>query len=216
MEPDELKTAWQALGQQLERHQHIQWQLLKDSKLDRVRRGLRPLYWGQALQMLLGIGLVVLGIACWSRNVQVPGLFANGILVHAFGVVTLAMAGITMGLISRIDYAAPVLRIQKQFALLRRFYRLNAYLCGATWWIMWLPVTVAFAGLDRHDPAVDTPAWVAWSLGISAGGLLATCFFAYWQDRRQRATGRPGAIDESDGIRRGRQLLDEVASFERE
>ena len=47
MEPDELKTAWQALGRQLERNDAIQLQLIRDGKLGRARSNLRPLFWGQ-------------------------------------------------------------------------------------------------------------------------------------------------------------------------
>ena len=65
MELDELKHAWQALGRQLERQEAIQWQLLRERKLERVRHGLRPLVWGQVLQMLLGLGLIALGVAGW-------------------------------------------------------------------------------------------------------------------------------------------------------
>ena len=99
MELDELKAAWQVLGDRLERQEAIQWQLLRDRKLDRVRASVRPLFWGQALQAMLGIGLLVLGVACWGRNTDVPGLFATGIVLHAFGVVTMVMAIITMSLI---------------------------------------------------------------------------------------------------------------------
>ncbi len=92
MELDELKHAWQALGRQLERQEAIQWQLLRERKLERVRHGLRPLVWGQVLQMLLGLGLIALGVACWTGNAGVPGLFWSGVLVHAFGVAHVALA----------------------------------------------------------------------------------------------------------------------------
>ena len=52
MELDELKAAWQVLGDRLERQEAIQWQLLRDRKLDRVRASVRPLVWGQALQAM--------------------------------------------------------------------------------------------------------------------------------------------------------------------
>ena len=41
MELDELKSAWQVLGRQLERQEALQWQLLRERKLEHVRRGLR-------------------------------------------------------------------------------------------------------------------------------------------------------------------------------
>ena len=223
MELDDLKQAWQTLGLQLETTQALQWEILRDRKLDKVRGHLRPLVWGQVLQILLGIGLIVLGVACWTRNTDIPALFGTGLLVHAFGVVTTAMAGITIGLASTIDYAAPVLRIQKQMARLLRFYVLNANLCGAPWWIMWVLVVVAFAGLGEVDPAAGTPEWIAISLGIGVAGLLGTWVWSAWSawsSRRSSAkradTSGCAVADGGDGIRRSQRQLDELACFERE
>lgn len=216
MELDELKQAWQALGRQMERQEAIQWQLLRERRLDRVRRGMWPLVVGQVLQFVLGVGLVVLGVACWTRNTDVPGLFASGLLVHAFGVATAVFAAITLVLLGTVDYSAPVLKIQKRMTLLRRFYGLNALLCGLPWWIMWLPVVVAFAGLDAQDPAAGTPAWVRASLAISVAGLLATAGGAWILHRRARAAGRGGLLDESPSLRRGAETLDEIAGMERD
>ncbi|MCR6662049.1 MAG: hypothetical protein NVV60_02600 [Luteimonas sp.] len=222
MELDELKQAWQSLGHKLERSEAIQWQLLRDSKLDKVRRSLRPLYWGQAMQILLGIGLVVLGIACWSRNVDATVLFATGISVHVFGVVNIIMAGITMGLIAGIDYSAPVVAIQRQNARLLRTYLLNGNVCGLSWWIMWLPVTMAFAGLGRVDLSQQAPTYIWSGIAVSALGLAGTWLYYRRLESRAAAGAQSHTTalrkvgDGADGIRRGQRLLDEIASFERE
>lgn len=220
MELDELKQAWQTLDRHLARQHDLQWQLLRDRKLDRVRGHLRPLLWAQWLQLLLGIGLILLGVVCWTRNTDIPALLASGLLVHAFGVATAAMAGITLGLAGNVDYSAPVLKIQKQMARLLRFYRLNANLCGAPWWIMWLPVVVALGGLRPMDPAAGTSAWLVGSAVAGAAGLFGTWAWALWTCRRRRdvpAGDEPAhCADGGDGIRRGRRLLDEIARFERD
>jgi hypothetical protein len=222
MELDELKQAWQTLGRRLERQEAIQFQILKDRKLDRVRSNLRPLFWGQLLQFLLGIGLIALGVACWTRNTGVPGLLAAGILVHAFGAITAAMAGMTMALIGSIDYSAPVLRIQKRMGLLLRFHTWSAAVCGLPWWIMWLPVVVAFAGLGESDPSAEAPLWISISLGIGVAGLLGTWAWSIWSKRsgrsplRQTASEDWSVADGGDGIRHGQKLLDEIARFEQE
>jgi hypothetical protein len=222
MELDELKLAWRSLGEQLERQQDIQWQLLRERKLDRVRGHLRPLLWGQAAQLLLGIGLIVLGVSCWTRNVEVPGLLAAGLLLHAFGILTAVLAALTIVLAANLDTSAPVLAIQKQTARLLRVFVLNANLCGAPWWIMWLPVVVGFAGLGEVDPAAGTPAWIAISLGVGVAGLLGT--WAWSARAMRRARGLPVPADDAvrciadggDGIRRAQRMLDEIARFERD
>ena len=220
MELDELKQAWQTLDRHLARQHDLQWQLLRDRKLDKVRGHLRPLFWWQAVQVLLGIGLILLGVACWTRNTDVPALLVSGLLVHAFGVATAAMAGITLGLAGNVDYSSPVLKIQKQMARLLRFYKLNADLCGAPWWIMWLPIVVALGGLRPLDPAAGASSWLVGSAIGGSVGLLGTWAWALWTCRRQRdvpAGDEPAnCADGGDGIRRGRRLLDEIARFERD
>ncbi|HYM85311.1 MAG TPA: serine/threonine protein kinase [Pseudoxanthomonas sp.] len=214
MELDELKTAWQTLDRRLQQHNAINLQLFKDTKLEKARSSLRPLFWGQMLQLLLGIGLIVLGIACWTRNTDVAGLFVAGMLVHTFGVITIAAAGITLGLMGNIDYSAPVLKIQKQMAMLLRFYTVNSDVCGLPWWIMWVLVVVAFAGLGQVDPQATTPAWIWISLVIGVAGLLGTWCFHLWKQRTPAQHAR--VADGGDGIRRSQRILDEITQFEKE
>lgn len=215
MQPDELKSAWQSLDRQLQQHNRLNLQLLRDSRVDSARRGLRPLVFGQCLQMLLGIGLLLLGLACWQRNPGVPGLFATGIALHAFGVVTVVMAALTLMLTASIDYAAPVVAIQRQLARLQRFYWLNAQLCGAPWWVAWVLVVVAFAGLGKVDPGSATPTWISVSFWLGIGGMLATWAWPLLR-RGSPASATTPCADGADGIRRGRRLLEEVSQFERE
>lgn len=124
-----------------------------------------------------------------------------------------------MGLVGSIDYAAPVLRIQKRMALLLRFYALNANVCGLPWWIMWVLVVVAFPGLGTVAPNAATPMWIWISLVVGVAGLLVTWFFLRVR-RAPVAKGAPRAdpcaADGADGIRRSQRLLDEIAEFERE
>lgn len=218
MELDDLKQAWQTLDKRLEQQNALNLLLFKDRKLEKARSSLRPLFWGQVLQVLLGIGLIALGVACWTRNTDIPGLLASGILVHAFGVITTVAAGITLGLMATIDYSAPVLKIQKQFALLKQFYTLNGIVCGLPWWIMWVLVVVAVAGLGNHPPQDVTPLWIWLSLGVGGAGLLATWGFYLWAQNPRRPELARRMRDTAIGasLRRAQALLDEVQGFERE
>ena len=109
-----------------------------------------------------------------------------------------------------------MLRIQKQMARLRSVYAVNANVCGAPWWVMWVLVVVAFAGLGPADPAGGTPLWIRLALALGVAGWLATYALAWLVRRRARRAGREGGLVEDSGaIRRGRALLDEIAEFER-
>ena len=215
MELDDFKSAWQALDARLARHDRLQLELLREHRLHQARRNLRPLHVGLLLQLLLGIGLVALGVACWTRNLDAGGLLAGGIALHAFGVLNIAFAGILIALAAGIDLASPVLTIQKRLRLLLRLQTLNSNLCGAPWWIMWVVVVVGFAGLSPQPAAAGTPAWIWISLGIGVLGTLATWVWA------ARAAGRPDGLharidDGTGGIRRSLHLLDDLDQFGRD
>ncbi len=215
MELDDFKSAWQALDARLERHERLQIDLLREHRLHQARRNLRPLHVGLLFQALLGIGLVVLGVACWKRNLDVPGLLAAGIALHAFGILNIAFAGILTGLATGIDLAAPVLAIQKRLRLLLRLQTLNSNLCGAPWWILWVVVVIGVAGLSPHPATTDTPAWIWISLGLGVVGTLATWAWA------ARAARTPDSLharidDGTGGIRRSLHLLDDLERFERD
>lgn len=215
MELDDLKTAWQALDARLARQDRLQVALLHERRIDRARRNLRPLLAGMALQALLGLALVVLGIACWTHNTGAAGLFATGLLLHAFGVLNVAFAGIVCSLATTADYDAPVLAIQKRLRLLLRLQVLNSAVCGAPWWIMWVLVVVGFAGLSPARATGATPAWIWIGLAIGVAGTLATWA---WMARAARRPDRLAArIDDgADGIRRNLRLFEDVERFERD
>lgn len=215
MEIDDFKSAWQALDARLERHERLQLDLLRERRMDQTRRNLRPLHIGLLFQALLGLGLVVLGVACWKRNLDVPGLLASGIALHAFGVLNIAFAGILAGLAFGMDLAGPVLGIQKRLRLLLRVQTLNSNLCGTPWWILWVVVVAGFAGLAPGPHSGPTPIWVWISLGVGVAGTLATWALA------ARAARNPDGLharidDGTGGIRRSLQLLDDLERFEQD
>lgn len=215
MDSDELKTAWQAIDRRLARQEALHLELLKAGKLDQVRHRLRPLFWGQVLQALLGVALIALGVACWTRNTGTPGLLTSGLLIHAFGVINLIAASLTLALMARLDASAPVLELQKRFALLKRFYILNGIVCGLPWWILWVVVVVAVAGLGHEPSPSGTPLWIWINLGVGAAGVLATWWFYLWSQNPARPRLAKAMRDTAAGasLRKAQALLDEVREF---
>ena len=215
MELDDFKAAWQTLDARLARQDALQLELLRGQKQVQARRQLRPLVFGMVLQALLGLGLVLLGIGCWRNNLDVPGLLATGIALHAFGVMHIALAGIVTALALCLDYAAPVLAIQKRLRLLLRLQVFNSNACGAPWWILWVLVVIGFAGLSPVRSQGPTPTWIWISLAIGMLGMLATWWWA------ARGTRGPRDLlarmdDGADGIRRSLRIYDDLERFERE
>ncbi len=215
MDLDDIKSAWQALDARLARQDALQLELLRGQKQAQARRNLRPLLVGMLLQAVLGIGLVLLGVGCWRNNLEVPGLLAAGIALHAFGVLHIALAGIVSGLATTLDFAAPVLAIQKRLRLLLRIQVLNSNLCGAPWWVMWVLVVIGFAGLSPTPHVGPTPTWIWISLALGIAGMVGTW---WWAARGSRGPRDPLARmdDGADGIRRNLRAYDELERFERE
>ena len=223
MELDELKQAWQSLDRRLERHNTLNLQLLKDDRTRRMRSSLRPLFCGQLFQIAFGLVLVLLASALWMRAGSMHSglpwrVVLAGVLVQVFGIATIALAGCTLGLIRTIDYAAPVLAIQKQLSKLRRFYIISGLVVGLPWWFMWVPVLMVLVGVGGVDLHARAPSvtWIGMGLGVA--GLLATWGFHRWS----RSTRRPGlasAMEDSmtgGSLRNARRIADEITRFENE
>ena len=218
MELDELKAAWQALDRRLEQHSKINLQLLRDKKLVKARSSLHPLFWGQVVQMLFGLGFILLAATLWSARPDVAHVIAAGVVIHAYGIATIIVAGITLGSIRRIDYAAPVLEIQKQLARLRKLYIRSGMIAGLPWWFLWVPLLMLLSALVGVDLYARAPSMVWIGLGVGLCGLLGTWWFHRWSHHPARAAFGKRLDDGAAGgsIRKMQAVLDEIAQFERE
>jgi len=218
MELDDFKSAWKALDRRLERDSAIQLQLLRDRSLDRARTSLRPLYIGQIVQILWGLGFIVLAAMLWSTGPAAVSVIAAGVVVHAYGVISIIAAGLVLAGLSRIDYAAPVLEIQKRLARVRRAYIGSGIVAGLSWWLLWVPLLMVLLGLVGVDLYVRTPATVWCGLGIGAFGLLATAWFHRWSRHPSRSRMARTMDDAFTGssLRKAQAQLDELQRFERE
>lgn len=216
MELDEMKLAWQALDSRLDRQYALDVQLFRDRKLDKLKRGLRPLVWGQVLQMLIGaLGLLVLA-PIWVAHWHDPAVLLSGIVMHLYCIGLIVVGALVQSGIARIDFSAPVLTIQRQLLRLRRNYAVaGALAVGLPWWFLTAPLLVVLSrgAIMRNAPSVI---WI--QLGVGAAGLLATWWFHHWAHRPQRADFGRKLDDSASGssIRRAQSVLDEIARFEQE
>lgn len=216
MELDEMKLAWQGLDRRLEQQYALNLQLFRDGRLDKLQRGLRPLVWGQAIQMLIGVlGLLVLA-PIWIAHWRDPAVLVAGVVMHAYCVGLIIVGAMVQSQVARIDYGAPVLAIQRQLLQLRRTYAFwGAVVVGLPWWFLTAPLLVV---LSRGAVMVNAPSVVWIQLAIGAAGLLATWWFHRWSRRPERAALARKLDDSTAGgsIRRAQAALDEIARFEQE
>jgi hypothetical protein len=215
MELDDLKLAWKTLDRRLERHDALNLQLLRDARTDRARRGLRPLAWGQVVQMLIGAGGALLLGSHWPERMANLPVLLSALVLHAYCIGLIVSGGIVQGHIARVDYAAPVVAIQQQLLKLRRAYLVSGWIAGLPWWFLCAPLLVV---LSDGAILVRAPRLVPILLAVGCVGLAGTWLFHRWVHSPQRAAlGRrleDGAAGTS--LRRATAALDELARFERE
>lgn len=214
MELDELKQAWHSMEQRLERQQALNVQLLTETRLDKAKRHLRWLLLGQSAQLALGMLVTVLSARFWIANHDVPALLAAGLAGHAWGVLVICSAVVELLLVIRIQYAQPVVAVQRYVALLRRWRTRVAPWLGLPFLLacMFGPMLLAALG------APVAPAWVAGNLVAGLVLVAGAVWFLRWSHRpgREALARRVDHLLGGDSLREAQARLEEVASFERD
>ncbi|MBU6417056.1 MAG: hypothetical protein KJS83_07795 [Xanthomonadaceae bacterium] len=214
MELDDFKHAWAETDSRLDGMEALLRADFRERRLDRARGALRPLWWGQVLQLMVGVAFSIGGGTFWATHFQPLHLLVCGLLVHAFGLLLIVFAARNLYLISRVDYAAPVVDIQRRIAGLRAFrMRVEAPVNAALGCFIWIPVlwmNLAWYGIDLWSPG-----FAAWALACGLAGLVAVVVVVW----AMRQLGYGHKIEnESAGrsVVRAQAVLDEIVRFERE
>ena len=214
MELDEMKLAWQALDHRLEKQHALSLQLFRDGRLEKLRRGLRPLVWGQAIQLLIGLLLIVWAVTFWSTHREPMHLAFCASLVLFYGLVLIIFAVRNLYLIHRVDYAAPVMVIQRQLAELRAWrVRVEAPVNAILGCFVWIPVT--WMNLEWYGIDLWSRSFFYWSISSSFVGVVVVVAVV-WLMRR---AGMAKQIEDNAagrGLQKAEAVLDEIARFEQE
>jgi hypothetical protein len=221
MELDEMKTLWAELDRRVDASIDFDRRILKELKLGKAQSALRRL----AVMPLFELGVDILAVlllgAFLAQHIHVARYAVPAIALQVAAVLKLASNVRQLTMLGGIDYAAPVVAIQRQLAALR------ALRIGTTKWILllgpllWTPVLIvaakALLGFDVY--AAFGPLWIALNLAFG----VAVLALALWIARRHAGALRrsPFLARLADDIA-GRSLaaatthLDEIARFEDE
>lgn len=222
MELDDLKQAWQSLDKQLQMQNALRLDDFRERKVGKMRSGLRPLFFGQIVQILFGAWMILIGVDVWSSHRDVVHLLIAGIVVHVYGVATIIASGVVLGGIARIDRSAPVLELQRRLAQLRKTYFIGGMCVGLPWWVFWVPFMMTLAmsatGIDIYALAhASSPLtnWLHIGLGVGVLGLLATWVFHRWSRHPDRAALGARLDDAAAGgsLRRAQAELNELKRY---
>lgn len=219
MELEQLKSAWQILDQRLETSNRLQLQAFRERKLDQMKRRLRPLFWGQVAQIVLGALVILPAADFWTGQYQDWSMLLSGIVLHAYGLALIMSAGITLGRMNAIDHAAPVMDLQKQIGSIRHFYILSGMWAGLPWWFLWMPILAVLVksgtGVNMFEKAPSV-----FVIGTIVGviGLAATWGFHRWSRNPSRPRLAKAVEDSVTGrsLRSAQAVLDEIAAFEKD
>jgi hypothetical protein len=218
IELDDLKSAWQTLNRNLERQHTLALHQFKETKLARFRSGFRPLIVGQIIQLIAGVLLAVFAGSFWVDHIGTPHLMFYGISLHAYGIMFIVFAARDLYLISRLDYATPVLLLQKQIASLRAWHVRAAVWFGVAGCFIWIPLMLLIFYKLGADVWVRNPEVVGWLVlsGLVCGGLFYGIIF--WSRRLGRQKLAESLVSSSAGrsVKRAQAVLDEIARFEQE
>ncbi len=212
---EDMRCVWQALDRRLaldDGKREVELRDLRDRRAGRVRSNLRFLVMDKVLLLPFGVVALVVGVHAWASAQGQWLLSVSGILVHAYGVAVLMGAGSTLALLYRIDYAAPVVNIQRQLLELRRWHVRWSRILGRAWWILWVPVGICIA-----RPHELSRGWLLASIGVGVIGLLVTALFHRWVRHPKRAAlaERLQVGEAGRSLHRARLELDELARIER-
>jgi hypothetical protein len=220
MELDEMKQAWQELDQRLARQEALNWQIFREGQADKLRRGLRPLVWGQSAQIVLGIVIAFWGICFWSTHLHIWQAMACGIAMQVFGTLSIIFPARVLSLVQAIDYAAPVLEIQRRLARLRAWrVKVEAPVFSVLGSVIWIPAMLMLIQYDMDRVRVNL--WselsgkLPWLLSSGAASLavvgLAYVLVRWLGHRRWLEDNFAGRA-----VKRAESMLDAIARFERE
>lgn len=220
MELDEMKLAWQQLDLRLAEQASLHRLIHRGQGMDRLRRGLRPLVWGQSVQLAFGVATMLWGISFWTTHPGVLHQMLCGIVMQLFGIVMVVFAGRLLFQLQAIDYAAPVLEIQRRLARLRTWrVRVEAPLFAVLGSIVWVPAMLMLIQYDFDQWGDDY--WnhapeVAGHLVLGGIVSLLLVVLAYWLIRR---AGHRRWLENNfagSAVCKAETMLEEIASFEQE
>lgn len=175
MQFDDLKEAWTAHGTMLERSLAIDQRLLREVLLRKVRFALAPYLLWRALEVALGITMLVVVMSVLAAHVTEPRYaIVGGALAVLTGVITALCAYLLVNSL-KLDYGGPVMEIQREVEHIRlvEYRALKWAVLGGV--VAWLPTgLVLFETLTGVDALARID--LAWLVANLVFGLAVLAF----------------------------------------
>lgn len=139
-------------------------------------------------------------------------------VMQVYGMALIASGAQTLALLGRLDYAAPVLEIQRRLARVERWYKTSGLVHGMAWWLLWVPALMMLGGAAGRDILARGPRVLGGYAAACVVGLIVSLWLVRRAERSDRPAVRTWAKRAAAGasLYRAGQLLDEIHQFERD
>lgn len=220
MELEDLKNVWKTNEKKLDRNWQLNLHLLRTINIRSTRSKMRRLSWivgiTLAFYVLSTIIFIRLAILNWSE-IEV----AVSCILIALWTLSIYIGSVhQMEMISKIDYAAPVLELQKRLARLRtitvNYFRMGFWI---TPFYMVFIVMIFKLILGVNIIAVGDPNWLMGNLIVSLVFLVLTIWgYRKLHSKNMNKTWMKKLISGSGGkqIVAAIEYLEEIEQFENE
>lgn len=224
MELHEMKLAWRELSDRIERGDARTLSLQREWRLDKARSTLRRWLWLPAIEFGFGLAMIWIAGLFLARNFALigpaPGGAIPSLLLLLLAVAAIAISIRQFALIGGIDYAGPVVAIQRRLSATRAL-RIRMTQCdlllGLPLWPVFLAFVLQCIGGYASYRALDA-AWLVWN---ALFGLMLAAALIFVARRYREQLSRSPVIgklaDEiaGQGLTAALGQLDEIAHFER-
>lgn len=217
MELDEFRQQWQEMDRKLDRSIALNLRLLTEKRTRRSKLRLVPMLLLQPVQIVIGLALTIFFARFWAANLDALPLVISGVFLHALSVGLIIDAVVRTLLIVRINYSAPVVKIQRYLALLRR-WEIRSFKWG--WVAVWLAPSALLlvgaklsANLNLWSVA---PRVIIYTAIGSVVGVGLSYLFDLWARRSPRLGAAMNSMYVGYSIAGAQGALDEIDEFARE
>jgi hypothetical protein len=214
MELDDLKVSWQGLDRRLNRLAAMNLALVTDSQTRKARWRLLPVLIGALINVVFGGWLVSVFARFWIAHLDTPSAVIAGVALHLFCLGGVIMGVVQLLLVTRINFARPVLVIQRYLALLQAWEARSFYWVWLGAWLLWPALLVAGAmALANVDLWTAAPGVV---LSNVAAGVIVALLSVLFHRVARRGGKLGGWLDRfltSYSVARAKAALDELDRF---
>ena len=217
MELDEFKLQWQQMDRKLDRSIALNLRLLTEKRTRKTKLRLAPMLLVQPVQIVIGLALTIFFARFWIANLGTWSLVLSGVFLHALSIGLIIDAVVRTLLIVRINYASPVVTIQRYLALLRR-WEIRSF--KWSWVAIWLaPPALLMIGAKlstTHNLWTVAPNAVIYTAIGGLVGVGLSYLFDLWARHSPRLGAAMDNMYVGYSIAGAQGALDEIDEFARE